>query len=217
MNRCASEFEAAKQTAVAYFYFTLQDPSKQSTNQLLRSLVTQLFRQSQDSSSELKALYSECSNGRREPPKEKLLLVLQGLLKRFHDSYILIDALDECSDGETLCSMLETINDFQVENFHIFVTSRSEQGLRGILQTIATQNIDLGGIKVDDDIHMYVRMRLQETKWPFTVQEEIEENLVRFANGMYADVGVLNKDRLTSYKGLYGLLFKSTLSKRRKL
>lgn len=193
MDRCASELEVAKLTAVAYFYFAFHDSSKQSTNQLLRSLVTQLFRQSQERSSELKALYSQCSDGRWEPSEEKLLLVLQELLKSFHDSYILIDALDECSDCENLCSMLETMNGFQVGNFHIFVTSRKQHGLHDTLQAIATQHINLRAIKVDDDIRMYVRMRLQETKWPSTVREEVEQSLVRHANGMYVDVGVLKE------------------------
>ena len=195
VDRCASELEAAKRTAVAYFYFEYRDSSKQSTDNFLRSLITQLFRQSHERSSELETLYSECSDGLWEPSEEKLLLVLQELVKSFHDSYILIDALDECSERENLCSLLEKFNGFQVENFHIFVTSRSARGLHDTLQKIATQDINLRASKVDSDIRKYVRIRLQKTKWPSATREEVEENLVQRADGMYVDVEVSREGR----------------------
>ncbi|KAL8638995.1 MAG: hypothetical protein Q9228_003911, partial [Teloschistes exilis] len=112
-------------TAVLYFYFDFNDVEKQRHEKMIRSLIVQLFLQRTRTSQALEALYLSSMNGERQPTSETLLKTLQQMLG-FEDTYIVIDALDECLERHELMENIEELTRWTGEKLHILITSRPE-------------------------------------------------------------------------------------------
>jgi len=177
---------------IAYFYFDFNDTQKQSPELMIRSLVSQLSQQCVKIPTTLETLFSSCENGQRQPSLDGLLEVMHYMMQEFPESYIVLDALDECTDRTELMAILERIAGLKLEGSHILVTSRKERDIESSLETIVdTQNtICLQSKLVDRDIRTYVHQRLSDdkslSKWQKDpdVRHEIEMALVKGAQGM---------------------------------
>jgi hypothetical protein len=179
--------------AAAYFYFDFKDSQKQSSELMIRSVVTQLSQQCIRVPSLLDSLFVSSNNGQRQPSVEGLLDALRQMSEECPATYIIIDALDECVDREELLRTIETIAGWQLQNLHIIVTSRKERDIQSSLESIVdTCNIiPLEREVVDEDIGKYVRHRISADKklqkWQSgELQTEIEAALMKGAHGMYA-------------------------------
>ena len=178
--------------AVAYFYFDFKDRQKQSSEPMIKSLVTQLSQQCIKIPPLLESLFVSSNNGQRQSSTEALLFALRQMSKEFPATYIILDALDECADREELMAMIETLVSWQLESLHVIVTSRKERDIESSLESLVdTCNImPLQSAVVDEDIRKYVRHRISVDKklkkWRSgEVQAEIEIALMRGAHGMY--------------------------------
>ena len=177
--------------AVAYFYFDFRNTDCQYGG-MIRSLVSQLAAQCMNPPNPLELLYSSCDEGARQPRACDIRQTLQGLVKKFHDTFIIIDALDECKEREQLLGDIRDFVRWQLGGLHILVTSRREGGIKVTLDPLLneTQSIDIQREVVDRDIRVYVREILQTAKglsrWRNKpqVQDEIEKALTENANGM---------------------------------
>jgi Cdc6-like AAA superfamily ATPase len=177
---------------VAYFYFDFNDTQKQSPELMIRSLVSQLSQQCVKIPATLEALFSSCENGQRQPSLDSLLEVMRSIIHEFPESYIVLDALDECTDRTELIAILERTIGLKLEGSHLLVTSRKERDIEISLETIVdTQNIIcLQSKRVDKDIRTYVRQSLSDnkdlSKWRKDpeIKHEIEMALVKGAQGM---------------------------------
>jgi hypothetical protein len=87
---------------VAYFYFDFNDTQKQSPELMIRSLVSQLSQRCVKIPTMLETLFSSCENGQRQPSLDGLLEVMHYMVQEFPQSYIVLDALDECTDRTEL-------------------------------------------------------------------------------------------------------------------
>jgi ATP/maltotriose-dependent transcriptional regulator MalT len=112
----------------------------------------------------LESLFSSYENGRRHPSLDDLLDVLQQMIQEYPQSYIILDAIDECKDRVELTGILEQMIKWQPDKLHLLVTSRKERKIQISLESlIEDQNIIcLQSRLVDDDIQKYVRKRLFE-------------------------------------------------------
>jgi Cdc6-like AAA superfamily ATPase len=177
---------------VAYFYFDFNDTQKQSPELMIRSLVSQMSQQCVKIPTTLETLFSSCENGQRQPSLDGLLEVMHYMMQEFPETYIVLDALDECTDRTELMAILERITRLKLEGSHLLVTSRKERDIESSLETIVdTQNtICLQSELVDRDIRTYVRQRLSDdkslSKWQKDpdIRHEIEMTLVKGAQGM---------------------------------
>ena len=177
--------------AVAYFYFDFRNTECQH-GEMIRSLVRQLAAQCTNPPNPLEVLYSSCDDGVRKPKACDIRQTLQDLVKKFHDTFIIIDALDECKEREQLLGDIRDFVNWQLGGLHILVTSRREGDIKATLDPLLNenQNIDIQNEVVDRDIRVYVREILQSaqglSRWrnkPL-VQDEIEKALTGKANGM---------------------------------
>lgn len=179
---------------VVYFYFDFNDAEKQSSELMIRSLVSQLSEKCVKIPTMLETLFSSCENGLRQPSPDGLLKVLHYVMQEFPESYILLDALDECTDRTKLMATREKIAEWKDDELHLLVTSRRERDIESSLENIVdTQNtICLQSGLVDEDIFKYVRERLSVdkrlSKWQRDpqIRHEIETALMKGAHGMYA-------------------------------
>ncbi|OAF58861.1 hypothetical protein VC83_06133 [Pseudogymnoascus destructans] len=177
----------------AYFYFDFTDTDKQKPQLMVRSLISQLSEQCIKMPSALEALYSSLDKGNRQPPLDALMDVLQQILQEFPQSYLILDALDECADRAELLSILEQMAGWQLEEMRVVITSRKERDIENSLEDIVSREfiICLEHQVVDKDIQTYVRQRLSDDKglkkWQkdADIRREIETTLMEGSRGMF--------------------------------
>ena len=178
--------------AVAYFYFDFNDAEKQKSDNMIRSIVKQLYTSLSKKHLKLESLFSSCNNGERQPSSYDLMQVLKDLMEGFHKTYIILDALDECSDVEKLLVNIEEIQNWQLTGLHMLLTSRRHMDIEDALKplTNSKSRICIQSAAVDADIETYIRHRLQTDKklsrWKnhTLAQEEIINALKSKADGM---------------------------------
>jgi hypothetical protein len=160
---------------------------------MIRSLICELAQQCVKIPTSLEHLFSSCENGQRQPPLDSLLEVLHHTILEFPQSYIVLDALDECIDCAELTAILERMAGWKLDKLHLLVTSRTTHNIRRSLESIVdTQhNICLQKELVDRDILAYVRQTLSNdmslSKWQKdpNIRDEIEATLAKGSQGMY--------------------------------
>jgi hypothetical protein len=176
----------------AYFYFDFNDTQKQDPELMLRSLLCQLLQRSFTVPKGVNALYSSCENGRRQPSLHVLLEVTRQSAQEFTQVYLVLDALDECTQRSELMDMLETVAGWQLDNLHLLMTSRKERDIERSLEGYVKEDdtVCLQRDVVDQDIQRYVQHRLRVDKglarWnkDAAVRQEIEVALMHGARGM---------------------------------
>jgi hypothetical protein len=176
-----------------YFYFDFNDMQKQDPELMLRSLLCQLLQRSVVIPRGVDALFLSCKNGQRKPSLHALLDVIRQVAQEFAHIYIVLDALDECTQRLELMDMLETIAGWRLENLHLLMTSRKERDIESSLESYIKEEdtVCLQRDVVDQDIQRYVQQRLSNdkglAKWnkDATIRQEIETAMMCGAHGMY--------------------------------
>ncbi|KAL9100692.1 MAG: hypothetical protein Q9163_003956 [Psora crenata] len=178
--------------AVMYFYFEFTNIEKQGHEKMIRSLTAQLASQCSVTPSALELLHSSCRNGERQPTLDQLLDTLHKLVKSFEKSYLILDALDECSDREALLDDIEEFAGWEDVDLHILSISRRENDIEDRIRPLAGRRgrVPIQGAHVNDDILAYVHERLQNDprlkRWRNNTkaQQEIENSLTAKADGI---------------------------------
>lgn len=186
MDQCRLE----PSTAVLFFCFDFADNEKQHHESMIRSFIIQLFTLNTHSFQALKSLRS--SYGLGQPSFNALLSLLREMIEHFQETFIIVDALDECKERENLLTILKKIADWKLAALHILVTSRKENDIEESMNMLSDEKlrICLEGVQANDDICAYIHDRLQTDqnlkRWQKNaeVQQEIEETLISKANGM---------------------------------
>ncbi|KAL9607615.1 MAG: hypothetical protein Q9167_007486 [Letrouitia subvulpina] len=185
IDYCASN----QDSHVIYFFFDFNDVEKQKSENLIRSLITQFLFKSPDVPEFLNMLFSQSQSGSQQPSLGALISALRQLLDCRHDIFLILDALDECSDREELLDLIKTITDWRLENVHILATSRKEADISEMIDTLYTSQIPIQNESVNADIQTYILERLKGDqklkKWPERVQSEIKKTLMEGAHGMF--------------------------------
>lgn len=120
---------------------------------------------------------------------DSLQKCLNEILHGSGDTFLLIDALDECTQREELLDLIKNICSWKLSNVKILTTSRSEQDIEDVLRSLSTC-IGIQSAKSDADIRLYVDRRLASDpklrKWSNNadLMEEIRTALVTGADGM---------------------------------
>jgi hypothetical protein len=176
----------------AYFYFDFNDTQKQDPKLMLRSLLCQLLQRSFMILKGVDALFSSCANGQWKPSSHALLQVTREAAQEFTHVYVVLDALDECTQRSELMDMLETVAGWQLDNLHLLMTSRKERDIERSLEEYIREEdaVCLQRDVVDQDIQRYIQQRLRVdkglAKWnkDAVIRQEIEAALMGGARGM---------------------------------
>ncbi len=189
----------AGQASMAYFYFDFRDINKQHWRDLVPSLLTQLSTQS-DSCCDILAWYYSNGSDAEQVDDESLkrCLIEMLTLSDQRPIYLIMDALDECSNlsgiptprGRVLQLVKELI-DLQIPTLRICVTSRPEFEIRDVLEPLTSLKVSLhdqSGQK--QDIMDYVKSVVYSNsesymrRWKEEDKEFVIANLVKRADGM---------------------------------
>jgi hypothetical protein len=192
----------AGQASMAYFYFDFRDIDKQHWRDLLCSLLTQLSADSGPCCDILSRLYSSHGSGAQQPNDDALKRCLKEMLTLpdRRPIYLIMDALDECSDisvNEVLSprdralQLVKELVELRIPNLHICVTSRPEFAIRDVLEPMTSRRVclhDQSGQK--KDIEDYVRSVVYSEsepimrRWRKDEKDLVIETLAERAEGM---------------------------------
>jgi len=178
--------------AVAFFFFTFNDESKQDASAVLRALLLQLCGQVPDLETDLTRLKESYNHG--TPPVPILLEHLRQAVSRCRHVYILLDALDESPADKSRAEVLlviETIRQWQLSGLHLLVTSRDIPDIRDHLQsttfTHGEECIALKNDRIQQDISRYVSFQVDHDprlqRWG-DHREKIKSYLIQHAGGV---------------------------------
>jgi len=173
--------------ALAYFFFDFNDITKCESDGLIRSILAQLSTHSVASGKPLAALRSKFQSV-GQPSRDQIIETLKEIVKELGETFVLIDALDECTDKDKLLDLFCVMAGWNVENLHVLVTSRNEPDIELAITRWTTKQISLQADIVNFDIHIHIHEKLQSDarlkKWPKTLRVEIEKTLMSGADGM---------------------------------
>jgi hypothetical protein len=189
---------AAGLAVMAYYYFDFRDTDKQHRRGLLSSLLCQLCAESDPCYEILSRLYSTHAGGTREPSDSALAQCLMDMLQLEGQPaiYIVVDALDECSNSsgmptprEKVLEFLEDLIDSEVPNVHLCVSSRPEFDIRSVLEPLASFRVSLHdetGQKKDiqDFVSAVVNSDRKMKKWRAEEKKLVIDALSERADGM---------------------------------
>ncbi|KAH6957785.1 hypothetical protein BKA56DRAFT_680678 [Ilyonectria sp. MPI-CAGE-AT-0026] len=176
------------------FFFDFTDTRKQKLDDMLRSLVFQLYASGPDSRQHLDGLFASHGDGemQKQPGTDSLSMCFTDMIKAHGKLRILLDALDECSERRELLEWMESIS--TIANVQLIATGRPEAEfnhttLRG---WVGNENcLPLSKECVNADIHSYIAARLDQSpefkRWAGSpdLLKEIRETISNKANGMF--------------------------------
>jgi hypothetical protein len=189
----------AGHASMCYFYFDFRDIRKQHWHDLVRSLLTQLSNRLDPCCDILSRLYKAHENGAQQPSDGSLEKSLKEMLT-LHERpiYLIIDALDECSNTsgipssrERVLLLLKDLVELRLPNLHICVTSRLEIDICDVFEPLTFRRLSLhdqSGQK--EDILNYVRSVVYSNSEPIMKRWRTEDKdlvintLSERANGM---------------------------------
>lgn len=151
---------------------------------LYGSLIAQLIEQAVEIPDELDALYAKYN--KRPPVLDHLKDVFSELIQCLPKVFIIIDGLDECTDGEKVLDGLLELKTHPNGNTNVLVTSRSDPATRLTLSNVPSLAMKAEDVAVD--IELYVRgeieRRVKLRRLKPGIKAEITAELVHGANGM---------------------------------
>lgn len=175
--------------ALAYFYFDFNDAEKQHVKELICSLIAQISCSRPGAAEKVRDICKSCQDGQQRPSLDALQKCLKEILQGDGDTFLIIDALDECTQREELLDLIEEICSWKQPNLKILITSRNERDIEDVLSTLSTC-ICIQSAGIDSDIRLYVDKRLNSDpklkKWSnnAALTDEIRTALVNGADGM---------------------------------
>jgi len=186
------------EAAVVYFYFDFRDTNKQHLRNLLHSLLVQLSAQSDPFCDILSNLYYAHDCGARKPSNRDMMECLKGMLSspRQAPIYIIMDALDECSNASGIPSpreqVLKLVNELvnlDLPNLHICITSRPEFDIQAVFQFLTPRPVSLHDERGQkQDIANYISSVIHSDPWMSRWRDEdkklVIETLSELADGM---------------------------------
>ena len=179
-------------TAIPFFYFDFNDPAKLTFRNLIHSLIIQLLFRCPGIPLLLKDLYMRNHEGKQEPKLDDLISVLKGMAAFFDHTYIILDALDECTGPERagILRFLAEIKSWGLHSVHLLATSQPVREIEERMESLHAGRLDLHGeiSCINHDIQLYVKNILDEDydlrKWGVAEKASITETLVKRADGM---------------------------------
>ena len=115
---------------VGYFYFDYRDHAKQTPARFAASVIRQLASQMRHFPQQLTELYQLNKLENAYDLQSQLSLLLVEICVHFKQTFIIVDALDECPKGSQLTGVLNILSQLVPEKTRIFMTTRPH--LQGI-------------------------------------------------------------------------------------
>jgi len=202
--------ETSRNSKIFYFYFSFADVDKQSYENLLCSLLSQLAQDEPCRS----LVQREYQNSTPNPPETSALeKILLNCVSQFQDTFIAMDALDECPDLEdTRQDLLDHLEKLisKAPNIKMFVTSREIHQIGDFMRKQGAKVCPVGIRQVDADIRRFVLGGLSRDPKLYRLKEAtkvmILNSFTARSDGMYDEFNqVLSNRVLTNIQVQMGI------------
>lgn len=182
-----TEISMQKDAALAYIYLDFK-MVEWSCAMFTQSVITQLSCSQSIAQKKVKDLWVHCRNGEHPPSMETLKHTLKGIFGALSCAFVVVDALDECAERESLLKLITELHGWHLPSVHVLVTSRRIQDVERALDPTLTRVICVDSGRVESDIRLYVDHRLHSEsrfkKWSKGLRERVETILLSKARGM---------------------------------
>ena len=182
--------------SLAFFYYDFREDQKRDLRGLLSSVLFQFCDQSDSYCDILSKFYS--SYRYAAPSDDALVRCLEDMLKVPGQApiFLIVDALDECSNSSTMPShrekALELVGkliNWQLPNLRICVTSRREVDIKVVLEPSSFRSISLHDERGQmEDIENYIKSVVEKDprnrNWTAQDKQMVIDVLIRNADGM---------------------------------
>ena len=176
--------ETADSDALACYFFKSGLGNSVEPAAFLRSLIAQLCKRERTLPVIVQKLFSQYSTGDKQPDSFFLADVLISLIRRYRQTFILIDALDEASDIEGALEIIRYLVETKLANLHLLVSSRLQINIKEKLEAFITSTLSMEDHAVDD-LSFHIQKRFQEDprlkSWDDPLKRKIEVSLIRRA------------------------------------
>ena len=191
MRKCGLAF-------LAIFYHDFREDQKRDLRGLLSSVLFQFCDQSDSYYDVLSNFYSAHRYGAQSPSDDALVRCLEDILRLPGQApiFLIVDALDECSNTspmpsyrEKALTLVEKLVDWQLPNLRICVTSRLEVDIKVTLGPLTFRSISLEDERGQmEDIENYIKSVVEKDprnrRWTAQDKEMVIDVLTRNADGM---------------------------------
>lgn len=173
-------------SAVAYIYCNYKERVQQTSNDLISSLVRQLVEQEGSIPGDLVSLYQRHTTSKTRPSGLELQKLLLSAASRLSSFFIVIDALDECSETSrsALGSNLQSI----LPDAQFIYTSRRLNDIEQMFEGHPRLEIRAS----DSDVRRYISDRIKHEarlvrhiEADSNLKEAISDVIVRKSDGMW--------------------------------
>ncbi|KAF8526884.1 ankyrin repeat-containing domain protein, partial [Hysterangium stoloniferum] len=185
-----------------YFFFDSRDLQDgfQLHQKLICSLVKQVISKCFDIPHGVLEIYKD---GMQQPCLASLEITFSCLLAMFDHAYIVLDAIDECSEPFKVLKWLKGLLKQHDQSLHIIVTARPEVSIRRILDSINHESLFLERVTENNDICIYIHVTLQDTGHLYSLDSTAQDTLVKTlkekAEGMFRWVALQLEELQTCY------------------
>jgi hypothetical protein len=184
--------------SLAMFYCDFREDQKKDLRGLLSSAIFQLCDQSDSYHEILSKFYSTHRDGEQSPSDDELAQCLKDVLglPKQAPVYLVIDALDECSNTSSMPSprekflkLLIQLIESRLPNLRICVTSRPETDIKVVLEPLAFRSISIHDERGQlEDIENYIRSVIntdpKNQRWKQEDMQRVIDVLKERADGM---------------------------------
>ena len=184
--------------SLAFFYHDFREDKKNDLRGLLSSLLFQLCDQSDAYYDILSNFYSTHRHGAQSPSDDALIRCLQDILRLPGQApiFLVMDALDECSNTDSMPSprekaltLVEKMIDSRLPNLRICVTSRPEADIKHILEPLTFRSVSIHEESGQmEDIENYIKsvisLDTRNRRWTTEDKQMVIDVLSKNANGM---------------------------------
>lgn len=176
---------------LAYFYFDFNDTAYQAPMQMVRSILLQLGMRNRATERFLNEKLRSYYDARRPLTTGLIFQTLEEMIKKFKTTYIILDALDECTDWPQLLEVIDQILGCPMTK--LLIVSRNEAHIGDHIRSMDAEKriISLHGDGVSKDMRAYIQSKWGRDLKPWAIRlekperrMEIEEELISKAEGM---------------------------------
>jgi hypothetical protein len=184
MNELEEKFVHDEQKSAGCVFCDYKDIAATAPLRLITSLLFQVLIGHVDLPENVTKLYEKHEKGDSRPTLDELITLLQELGKA-KTIYIIVDALDECSDKDDSRNILLQQLSKLREGCNILMTSRSSVSISDYFEDYLTIEITAQEADMDKYIagHLSARLQSHIKKKP-SLYEEIRSTVIRKAKNM---------------------------------
>ena len=181
--------------SLTFFYHDFNEDDKRNLRGLVSSMLVQLCHQSEPYCDILSNFYSDHASGLQHPSDDELVACLKEVLELTGQApvFLIVDALDECSDmsdipspREKVLDLLKELIELRVPNLRLCITSRPEADIKLVLYPLTSYSISLHEERGQmQDINDYIKSVVSDMRrWKPEHKQLVIDALTKRADGM---------------------------------